>query len=65
MLERIRCDRCHEFREGFIELGVTVGCYDVTEGSYWSCFARGDERVICESCIREEPLYVELYGTHR
>ncbi len=69
----IYCDRCHQTKhdaEIDIAFAISRGCYDVTAG-YWSRFARVDrstrtlEKVICDSCMFDDPLYVQEYGLHR
>jgi len=64
------CDRCKQAIKGAeVDLNVTHGFYDVTEG-FWAQFARdngfgGKERYVCDSCMWKDPKYRQFYdGPH-
>lgn len=65
-MKLIVCDRCHKPQpDAFVEEFVTGGVYDV-RSSYWSQFRRhAEEEIICDACMWDDPLYVELYGSRR
>lgn len=66
MFDRIKCDRCGEFKEGAHEQGfMTAGCYDVSgpviPGS-WANARRQGESLICDDCMWADPWYIGVYG---
>ena len=63
----IFCGRCGQMKDNAeINHGlmVTSGCYDVS-GPPWDKFRRSGELVICDECMWDDALYIEIYGSRR
>lgn len=63
----ITCDRCKlDKADAEINRGLMVssGCYDLS-GPPWDRNRRNGELVICDDCMFDDPLYVQLYGARR
>lgn len=62
-----RCSRCEQLIENFKPpvydskgQGMTAGYYVI--GSYWEKYANKGEVYVCDSCMWQDPRYIEVYG---
>jgi hypothetical protein len=61
---KITCDRCHKEVDGMETDYCTGGFYKV-ENSYWSKFAYTGETKVCDRCMWEHPMFIQIYGRHK